>query len=470
MKMLVKSPGRGRRDSQAFAITRRHLSSVRDHISKKLSLIILAIPGFMIAVSFFLAIAQHRFPRLGRHEGVRWAEFQSNTTSLFNILKFGGTDSWGPMMDARRWLALHPGGDVYQALFFTGRIKFQYPLSSLLFIDWIPAGSAQAITICNVTNLMLFFLLAFGTALVLAAMADNAFGAAAAKAYRGQLACIGVLASLCFYPILRALDLGQVQILVDVLFTWACYHYLKDKNFAAGTLIGLCVLLKPQMGLFCIWALVRRDWKFLQGWLLAAGGGFAVSLIKYGVEWPFHYVKVLSYIQDHGESSFANQSVNGLAHRALGLGPNLHWDANAFAPSDPRITLLTSITSAAFILIGLFGIPRKVSTEMKALPLIFAAICFTMASPVAWNHHYGILLPGFGLCMILFLSRNYPSKYWLGFGTLFFLCENSLAMTNWLAETRYNVVQSYLFIGALGLLALLFCLARSNAIPARQSS
>jgi len=93
-----------------------------------------------------------------------------------------------------------------------------------------------------------------------------------------------------------------------------------------------------------------------------------------------------------------------------------------------------------------------------------------MASPVAWNHHYGILLPGFGLCMILFLSRNYSSRYWLGLGALFFLCENSLAMTNWLAETRYNVVQSYLFIGALGLLALLFCLARSNAIPARQSS
>ena len=470
MKMLVKSPGRGRRDSQAFAITRRHLSSVRDHISKKLSLIILAIPGFMVAVSFFLAIAQHRFPGLGRHEGVRWAEFQSNILSLFNILKFGGTDSWGPMMDARRWLALHPGGDVYQALFFTGRIKFQYPLSSLLFIDWIPAGSAQTIAICNIANLMLFFLLAFGTALVLAAMADSAFGAAAAKAYRGQLACIGVLASLCFYPILRALDLGQVQILVDLLFTWACYHYLKGRSFAAGALIGLCVLLKPQMGLFCIWALVRRDWKFLQGWLLAAGAGFAVSLIRYGVEWPFHYVKVLSYIQDHGESSFANQSVNGLAHRALGLGPNLHWDANAFAPSDPRITLLTSITSGAFILAGLFGIPRKVSAEMKALPLIFAAICFTMASPVAWNHHYGILLPGLGLCMILFLSRNYPSKYWLGLGAMFFLSENSLAMTNWLAETRYNVVQSYLFIGALGLLALLFCLARSNAIPARQSS
>ena len=228
--MLVKSSESGRYEGASLDVMRRRLL-LGDNISQKLLLIILAIPGFMIAVSLFLGIAQRAFPRLGRHEGVRWAEFQSNTTSLFNILKFGGTDSWGPMMDARRWLALHPGGDVYQALFFTGRIKFQYPLSSLLFIDWIPAGSAQAITICNVTNLMLFFLLAFGTALVLAAMADNAFGAAAAKAYRGQLACIAVLASLCFYPILRALDLGQVQILVDLLFTWACYHYLKGRSF-----------------------------------------------------------------------------------------------------------------------------------------------------------------------------------------------------------------------------------------------
>ena len=470
MNVLAKSSESGRWDSHGIAIVRRHFIGVGDHISQKLLLIILAIPGFMIAVSLFLAAAERAFPKIGRHEGVRWAEFQSNTTSLFNILKFGGNDSWGPMLDARRWLALHPGGDVYQGLFFAGRIKFQYPLSSLLFIDWIPAGSAHAITICNIANLMLFFLLAFGTALVLAAMADKTFGPTTAKAYRAQLACIAVLASLCFYPILRALDLGQVQILVDVLFTWACYHYLKDKSFAAGTLIGLCVLLKPQMGLFCIWALVRRDWKFLQGWLLTAGGGFAVSLIKYGVEWPFQYLKVLSYIQDHGESSFANQSVNGLAHRALGLGPNLHWDANAFAPSDPLITILTSVTSAAFILIGLFGIPRKVSIEMKALPLIFAAICFTMASPVAWNHHYGILLPAFGLCAILFLSGNYSSRYWLALGTLFFLCENSLAMTNWLAETRYNFIQSYLFIGALGLLAPLLCLARRNNISAHPFS
>ena len=125
MNVLAKSSESGRWDSHGIAIVRRHFIGVGDHISQKLLLIILAIPGFMIAVSLFLAAAQRAFPKIGRHEGVRWAEFQSNTTSLFNILKFGGNDSWGPMLDARRWLALHPGGDVYQGLFFAGRKDFQ---------------------------------------------------------------------------------------------------------------------------------------------------------------------------------------------------------------------------------------------------------------------------------------------------------------------------------------------------------
>ena len=37
---------------------------------------------------------------------------------------------------AADWLALHPNSNVYQEIFFTRQIKFQYPLTSLLFVDW----------------------------------------------------------------------------------------------------------------------------------------------------------------------------------------------------------------------------------------------------------------------------------------------------------------------------------------------
>ena len=44
----------------------------------------------------------------------------------------------------------------------------------------------------------------------------------------------------------------------------------------------------------------------------------------------------------------------------------------------------------------------------------------------------------------------------------FFLAANSITMTNWLASTPFNVLQSYLLFAAFGLLALTWALARRS--------
>src|ERR1700732_13408 len=44
-------------------------------------------------------------------------------------------DSWNPMRSALDWIRQHPGGRLYEQLFFVDRIKFQYPPSSLLPLD-----------------------------------------------------------------------------------------------------------------------------------------------------------------------------------------------------------------------------------------------------------------------------------------------------------------------------------------------
>lgn len=54
-------------------------------------------------------------------------------------------DSWIPMLQARQYLAANPGKDVYQAMFFDHGVKFQYPLTSLLFIEWLRAVTVPAL-------------------------------------------------------------------------------------------------------------------------------------------------------------------------------------------------------------------------------------------------------------------------------------------------------------------------------------
>ena len=79
-----------------------------------------------------------------------------------------------------------------------------------------------------------------------------------------------------------------------------------------------------------------------------------------------------------------------------------------------------------------------------------------MASPIAWEHHYGILLPI--LAAILPLASASPQKR----SGLIILAAayvgscNYYQIANRLAETRWNFLQSSLLFGALAILLLLY--------------
>ena len=79
-----------------------------------------------------------------------------------------------------------------------------------------------------------------------------------------------------------------------------------------------------------------------------------------------------------------------------------------------------------------------------------------MASPIAWEHHYGLLLPVFAL--LLPALRRRPL---FGSATLpllagaYVLTSHTLRITDALARTPWNAVQSYILLGALVMLVLL---------------
>src|SRR5262249_2639154 len=105
----------------------------------------------------------------------------------------------------------------------------------------------------------------------------------------------------------------------------------------------------------------------------------------------------------------------------------------------------------------------------SALDLALVALAATIASPVAWEHHYGILPPIFAL-LFPHLYRDESSRRWAVplLGVAYLLTSNFYEDANRLASSRLNVLQSYVLAGGLLVLGLL-AYARSAGAPGAES-
>ena len=87
-----------------------------------------------------------------------------------------------------------------------------------------------------------------------------------------------------------------------------------------------------------------------------------------------------------------------------------------------------------------------------------------MASPIAWEHHYGILLPIYAIALVHFIDSR-ARLMWLG--ASYVLVSTFVAAANMLASTPLNVFQSTGLAGAAIVLILLH--GRPSPIDRRQT-
>jgi hypothetical protein len=230
---------------------------------------------------------------------------------------------------------------------------------------------------------------------------------------------------------------------------------MTGKKAIAGGLIGLICLIKPQLGLFIIWGSLRKQWRFVIGILVIVGIFGIISLSVYGFANHLDYSRVLAFISKHGESYYPNQSVNGLLHRLLSNGPNIVGSAHHFAPYH-RWVYAGTMVSSLFIIATALVWQRGQFYHAATLDFTIAALSFTMASPVAWEHHYSIMLPIFAVALPATLASNVRRWGVVLLAVSFVLSSNFYPITLNLANTRFNLLQSYLFFGAVILLFHLY--------------
>ncbi|MCC6890022.1 MAG: DUF2029 domain-containing protein [Hyphomicrobiales bacterium] len=395
-----------------------------------------------------------------------------------SVLRLDGSDdSWGAMKIALDHAQSGDPAPIYVEVFFDRNIKFQYPPSSLLALMGLQAiAPAERVrvtdepiyawpTVNDLVGLLFLLIGAGASAALLEHRLKRGCDYADARMRVGLRTAIVFALALTFYPLVKAFSLGQIQVWINGLFAAALLCWAKEQRAASGALMGVVCLIKPHYGLFVLWALLRREWRFAIACIATSGAGLVASVAVFGWSNHLDYLPVLAHLAERGETYYPNHSVNGLLNRLMSIGEpdlyrNLDWGDGAFPPFNPWVYWPTTLSSAAILLIALFR-RNRANDPGRVIDFCTMAVSATIASPIAWEHHYGVLFPVFAIVLVGAL-RHSARLPWLIVS--YVLASNYFMVTQVLAPTVYNVAQSYLLLAAGILLVLLHLRPPAGAV------
>lgn len=361
-------------------------------------------------------------------------------------------DSWRPTFAALKMIDGPEGDRLYQALFFEQSTKFQYPPASLLYLKPLQGLTEDPGLLLNRLNLV-FYLAQAG---VVAKIADVAalrsrFYDKGGPNLRAAVVLIAFCAAIIFYPTAKAAKIGQIQVWLDLAFAVSVLCWLFGRKGIAGALLGFACTIKPQFGLFLVWGLLWRDWRFVGGYLAVVVPVGLLSLAVFGIKNHLDYLQVLGFITERGETYFPNNSINGIVNRLLFNG-SLDWSYTEFAPPNAVVYWSTRLAFLAFLAVGLKRALFREGGRPSVFDLGVVMLCAVMASPVAWEHHYGVAMPLFVLAFFAVYRGNVVSPALaIGLWVSWTLAANFTQLIVGLGPTYFNILQAHLFFGCLWL-------------------
>ena len=377
------------------------------------------------------------------HTGVD--EMRIRYKHFFTFWQF--TDSWGPMLGSVNYYLAHPSLPIYDAKLYDTLI---YPLTSILPLLCMKRLGMDDAAVYR--GLMIASWLAVWAVVALAIAVAAAVLRRRGERLSWQAALATALGAFFFMPITLAFSLGQAQIFLDVFFAAVVLFWVKRMERAAGVTMALLAMVKPQFGLLLLWTALRRRWNAFISGLVALAVGGAASVAAFGLRNNLDYLRVLSGLSRKAQSHYANQSMFGLLNRAIFNGENLPYHPYVYPPFVPWVYYVTLATTAALVLVAL-AYRWKQRTGSVADLGAMGVVC-VIATPMAWEHHYGTMLGPFVWLWFAVYRRGQGRAVWLAIAWI--LIADFLPFFNYFAAVPVlNVLQSYMYFGALLLLGLL---------------
>ena len=391
----------------------------------------------------------------------------------------GGDDSWGAMHVALDYVATAPPVPLYAEIFFSRQYRFQYPPSALFVLSGLRLIDAERVQIDDfyagpwpaLNTLFGWIFIALAASATAALLEIRLRQEHPQFDWRQFTAVRGLIVAglaLTFYPLVKGFTLGQIQVWINGAFAVALLGWVMGWRVMSGVLVGAMSLIKPHYGLMILWAMLRGEMRFAMACGVTIGLGVAASIAHFGWSNNLDYLSVLSFLSQHGEAFYPNQSVNGVLNRLMSIVDPVNYVSldlppGKFPPFTPWIYALTLVSSAAILFGGLLHRSAP-SDSARLLDFAIMALSCTMASPIAWEHHYGILLPIYAIALVHLIDRR-ARLIWLG--ASYVLVSTFIAAASMLASTPLNVFQSTGLAGAAIVLILLH--GRPSPIDRRQT-
>jgi hypothetical protein len=435
-------------------VTRSVVEAAPGRSDRRLLLFVLL--NILVANAGFKLVAHFVF-----HTGVD--EMRGRYMDFLHFRQF--TDSWTPMLGSVNYFLAHPGLPIYRATLYDTLI---YPLTSILPLLAMKRAGMSDGSVFRV--LMILSWIAVCAVAGLQVWIARAMLGRTGLSWRAAVAT--AMAAFFFMPITLAFSLGQAQIFLDLFFALLVLFWVQGRQRPAGVMMALMTMVKPQFGLLLLWAALRRRWNALVAGLATLAIAGAASVAAFGVSNNLDYLGVLAGLSRKAQPHYANQSMFGLLNRAIFNGENMPYHPYAYPPFVPWVYYVTLATTAALVLLALAypwinrlkWIDKRAREQAGSMADLGAmGVVCVIATPMAWEHHYGVLLPIFVWLWFAVYRRGFGSIWKLALA--FVLIADFLSPLNFFAAIPVaNVLQSYMYFGALLLLGLLM---RSN-LPVTQ--
>lgn len=381
--------------------------------------------------------------------------FYTNEFSLKRITDRPYNDSYGPIYKA---IQVDWGNqNIYEEVFFKQKCRFQYPPTSLVF--FVPFRNLEYADFDFIFNSFLnrmagiliycfiFFLIAKTTFQSKISTLNNVF----------RLISLFVLAFF-FYPIWSNFHLGNIQAWLNLFLILGIYFYINKKENITGILLAICTLFKPFYGFILIWMIVRKKWNIAKYFLITFSIFTLISLWIFGLENHLSYLDVASQLSKTGEVFHKNQSVNGLMNRFFFTDGNLFWTPKSFPPYHPTVYWTTTISSLLILILALI-IPIFTKVKNRFLDFLIVLVSTSIASPIAWQHHFGFWLIIYFYLFQIFIKNQFKNQKYTAFLlalSFTFVSHNNRFISIIFGESKYNFLQSFIFFGGIILLFLLY--------------
>jgi hypothetical protein len=343
----------------------------------------------------------------------------------------------------------HPQLPIYQAKLYDTLI---YPLTSILPLLWLRklgVSDAGVFRVLLYTS-WLAVVAVVAVAVLVAARVLARSGKGERISSRGLVAT--AFAAFFFMPITLAFSLGQAQIFLDLFFALLVLFWVDRRERAAGVMMACLAMVKPQFGLLLLWSALRKRWNALAAGCVALAVGAIASIASFGLRNNLDYIGVMSGLSRKAQSHYANQSMFGLLNRGIFNGENIPYHPYVYPPFVPWVYYVTLATTALLVILALAFPWRERAGSMADLGAT-GVVC-VIATPMAWEHHYGIMLTIFVWLWFGVYRLGIGNAAWLALSWI--LIADFLSPFNALSAIPVlNALQTYMYFGALLLMTLL---------------